>query len=212
MTAAIPGHAMHHHLAALISSPPEPEPHRDQDALCALAPASQHEPETQGRPHFCRWRASLPLALWSGTQRASFRAAQPIALAPAALTYDAVLEEAGLAAELAGRPKRRESVRQLAAVAMRLCLRALGGWARRALGGWGPARAQPPGAGGACGCAVVALGRPLLLAEWLARVRGPSTWSHVVHLMAAWLRRCGMRQAGPAERCWHSSKPPSHSL
>lgn len=141
--------------------------------LCKPHSMSHRRMDGRSRQH-SRWQTSLLLDPWSQTQRPSIRGAQPIALAPAALTYDAVLEEAGLAAELAGRPKRRESVWQLAGVAARLCLRALGGWASRALGGWGPARAQPPGAGGACGCAVVALGRPLLLAVWLARVRGPS--------------------------------------
>ena len=96
---------------------------------------------------------------------------QPIALSPAAMTYDAVVEEGALAAELAGQPKQRESMLQLAGVGARLALQGFGLGSRAGSLSWGRGRArQPPGAGGVCGCAIVSFGEPVLLTEWLAEV------------------------------------------
>ncbi|KAL4853904.1 Glycerol-3-phosphate acyltransferase [Chlorella vulgaris] len=84
---------------------------------------------------------------------------RPVYIVPTAMNYDASLEERSLAAQLAGAPKKSESLLGLASTCWAIVTKALRvRWQRWGLG---------LGAGGYCGRATVAFGEPINLQEWL---------------------------------------------
>ena len=86
---------------------------------------------------------------------------QKVALVPCAISYDTVLEEGSLAAELTGIPKRGESLFGLLSTAARLVVRAVTGW-----GSHSTAR-------GSCGRAIVSFGDPVRVDSFLKAVPLP---------------------------------------
>ena len=86
---------------------------------------------------------------------------QKVALVPCAISYDTVLEEGSMAAELTRMPKRGETLFGLLSTAARLVVRAVAGW-----GSHSTAR-------GSCGKAIVSFGDPIRIDSFLKAVPLP---------------------------------------
>eukprot|EP00884_Botryococcus_braunii_P017351 jgi/Botrbrau1/429/Bobra.110_2s0079.1 len=100
-----------------------------------------------------------------------------VALVPVAISYDMPVEESGMMAELAGRPKKKESLWGLCKAVWNLMRGSPAGSSEPAQQGTAaPSLGTPPpegilpGAGGAFGCSIVSFGTPIDIEEFLGEL------------------------------------------